>query len=305
MKKEIKKPKVVFILGPTGVGKTGISTEIAKAFDGEIISSDSVQIYKEFDIGSAKVTKEEMQGVVHYGVDIISPEQEFSVFDYVNYTKEKIYQITQKGKLPIVVGGTGLYVKALTEGYNFGKAEKNDDFRKNIEKEINENGLEEVYERLKKIDSELASKTDSKNKPRVIRALEIATFGTKKEKQTESEFDFKIFALNMEREKLYDRINQRVDIMIKDGVVDEVMALYKKYGNVQPMRAIGYKEFLPYFENEASLEQCINLIKQHSRNYAKRQITFLKGMQNIEFVDVGNKTQALKSIKEKIEKFLK
>lgn len=305
MKKEIKKPKVVFILGPTGVGKTGISTEIAKAFDGEIISSDSVQIYKEFDIGSAKVTKEEMQGVVHYGIDIISPEQEFSVFDYVNYTKEKIYQITQKGKLPIVVGGTGLYVKALTEGYNFGKAEKNDDFRKNIEKEINENGLEEVYERLKKIDSELASKTDSKNKPRVIRALEIATFGTKKEKQTESEFDFKIFALNMEREKLYDRINQRVDIMIKDGVVDEVMALYKKYGNVQPMRAIGYKEFLPYFENEASLEQCINLIKQHSRNYAKRQITFLKGMQNIEFVDVGNKTQALKSIKEKIEKFLK
>lgn len=298
------KTKVVFLLGPTGVGKTGISIALAKAFDGEIISSDSVQIFKEFDIGSAKITKEEMQGVKHYGIDIISPLQEFSAYDYVQYTKEKIAEISAKGKLPIVVGGTGLYVRALTEGYNFGQAEKNAEFREKIEKEIEENGLESVYNKLCEIDKDLASKTDGKNKVRVIRALEIATFGTKKEKVNQSEFDCKIFALNMDRQKLYDKINQRVDIMVKDGVIEEAERLYKKYGLVQPMTAIGYKEFIPYFNNEMTKQECIDLVKQHTRNYAKRQLTFLRGMANVELIDAEDKSAALTNIIEQVNNFI-
>lgn len=298
------KTKVVFLLGPTGVGKTGISIALAKAFDGEIISSDSVQIFKEFDIGSAKITKEEMQGVKHYGIDIISPLQEFSAYDYVQYTKEKIAEISAKGKLPIVVGGTGLYVRALTEGYNFGQAEKNAEFREKIEKEIEENGLESVYNKLCEIDTDLASKTDGKNKVRVIRALEIATFGTKKEKVNQSEFDCKIFALNMDRQKLYDKINQRVDIMVKDGVIEEAERLYRKYGLVQPMTAIGYKEFIPYFNNEMTKQECIDLVKQHTRNYAKRQLTFLRGMANVELIDAEDKSAALTSIIEQVNNFI-
>ena len=299
-----KKQKVIFLLGPTAIGKTKASVELAKAFNGEVISSDSVQIFKEFDIGSAKVTKDEMQSIKHYGIDIIDPQKEFSVFDYVTYTKNAINEISKNGKLPIVVGGTGLYVRALTEGYNFGGAEKNAEFRKEIEKQIEENGLESVYAKLVEMDKELALKTDRFNKVRVIRALEIATFGTKKEKD-ESEYEFKIFALNLDREKLYQRINKRVDIMFEEGVQKEVETLYKKYGLVQPMRAIGYKELIPFIEGKDSIEKCKDLIKQHTRNYAKRQQTFLRGMENVKFVDVENFDSALNEIKEEIEKFLK
>lgn len=303
MKKDNRKIKVIFILGPTGVGKSGVAVEVAKKFDGEIISSDSVQIFKEFDIGSAKITQDEMQGVKHYGIDIVSPSQEFSVYDFVEFTKQKIKEIAKRGHLPIVVGGTGLYVKALCEGYNFGQAEKNEKFREKLEKEIEEKGLENVYQKLFELDENLAKSIDCKNRVRVIRAIEIATFGSKKEKN-ESEFDCKIFALNMDRTKLYDKINRRVDIMVKDGVVKEVEDLYKKYGLVQPMRAIGYKEFLPYFEGEQKLDECIELVKQHTRNYAKRQLTFLRGMNDIEFVDGENKEDAKKQIFDKIDEFL-
>jgi len=297
--------KVVFILGPTGVGKTDISVKLAKEFNGQIISSDSVQIYKEFDIGSAKVTKDEMQGVVHYGIDILSPTQEFSAFDYAQYTKEKIKEISSKGCLPIVVGGTGLYVKALVEGYNFGDVQKNKEFRDKIEDEIELNGLDYAYNKLLELDKDLALKVDGKNKVRVIRALEIATFGSKKEKSGKSDFDYKIFALNLDRELLYDRINKRVDIMVENGVIDEAKSLYEKYGLVQPMSAIGYKEFIPYFNSEMELSRCIDLVKQHSRNYAKRQLTFLRSMQNIEFIDVLDRDLAFEKIKNSIKIFTK
>lgn len=297
------KTKVIFLLGPTGVGKTEISLYLAKKFNGEIISADSVQVYKEFDIGSAKISCEKMQGIKHYGIDIKDPKEEFSVFDYISYTKEKIEEIKSKGKLPIIVGGTGLYVKALVNGYNFGDAGKNDNFRQEIEKEILENGLESVYEKLCKINPLLAKETDNNNKVRVIRALEISMFGTEKTKSN-CEYDFKIFALNLDRALLYDRINKRVDEMVKNGLIKEVETLYKKYGQVQPMKAIGYKEIVEYLDNKKEIEKGIELVKQHSRNYAKRQITFLKGIENVVFVDAQDKDNAKKQIEKKIEGFV-
>lgn len=299
-----KKTKVVFILGPTGVGKTKLSVKLAKKFDGQIISADSVQVFKHFDIGSAKVTKEEMQGVVHYGIDVVSPEDEFSVFDYLNYTKQKIEEIKVNQKLPFIVGGTGLYVKALVNGYNLGGTGRNEEFRKNVLKEIEINGLESVYNQLKTKSPLLAKNIDCHNKVRVIRALEIATFGEDKKQELTSEYDFLIFALNLNREKLYQRINLRVDEMVKNGVVEEVKALYNKYGMCQAMSAIGYKEFIPYFEGKQALEECKELVKQHSRNYAKRQLTFLRGMTDVNFIDVEDVNNAFEIMSEKIENWL-
>lgn len=298
------KSKVVFILGPTGVGKTSFSIQLAKAFDGEIISADSVQIFKEFDIGSAKITKDEMEGVVHYGIDIVSPEEEFSVYDYVKFTKRKIKEIQSKGKLPIIVGGTGLYVKSLIENYNFGGTDKRPDFRESLEKEIEEKGLEFVFNRLEQLNPVLAEKIDKKNKVRVIRAFEIALFGSEKTKQEESEYDFKIFALNLERQKLYDRINMRVDLMLKNGLIKEVEKLYCKYGYCQPMRAIGYKEVVDFINAKCSESEMVEKIKQHSRNYAKRQLTFLKGIDKVQFIDVEDKQKALDLMIKEITKWL-
>lgn len=298
------KPQVVFLLGPTGVGKTDLSIKLAKQFDGEIISADSVQIFKEFDIGSAKVTQEEMAGVTHYGIDIVSPKEEFSVSEFVDYTKNKIQEILSHNKLPIIVGGTALYVKSLVEGYNFGGTEKHQEFRDNLEKEISEKGLESVYQRLQSLAPEIAQKTDGKNKVRVIRALEILQYGTEKTKENSVEYDYKIFALTMPRELLYQRINKRAEIMVSRGLVEEVDKLYGKYGKCQPMRAIGYKEVVPYLKGEISLEEMTSIISQHTRNYAKRQLTFLRGMQDVNFVDVAQENEKERIFKE-IEKWLR
>lgn len=286
------KSKVVFILGPTGVGKTALSVKLAKEFNGEIISADSVQIFKGFDIGSAKVTTQEMDGVIHYGIDVVSPNQEFSASDFVEFTKEKIAEISSRGKLPIIVGGTALYVKSLVEGYNFGGTEKHQEYRDELEKYIFENGLESLYQRLIKEAPEIAKSIDGKNKVRVIRAFEILKYGKGKEKHSTSvDYDYKIFALTMQREKLYERINKRAGIMIENGLVEEVKHLYAEFGECQPMRAIGYKEVVPYLNGEISLKQMEELISQHTRNYAKRQLTFLRGMDNVIFVDVQSQEE--------------
>ncbi len=298
------KKKVIFILGPTGVGKTALSVALAKQFNGEVISADSVQVFKGFDIGSAKVTLKEMGGVVHHGIDIVSPKDEFSASEFVKFTKEKIEEITSRGKLPIIAGGTALYVKSLVEGYNFGGTEKHDDFRALLEKEIEENGIEFVYEKFKNEAPEIAAKIDEKNKVRLIRAYEIFKFGTGKEKdEGKVEYDFKIFALTMPREKLYEGINMRAKIMIENGLVEEVRQLYSKYGNCQPMCAIGYKEVLPYLKGEITLDEMDTLISQHTRNYAKRQLTFLRSMKDISFVDVSN-IEEKEKMKEEIKSWL-
>lgn len=297
------KPKVVAILGPTGVGKSKMGIEIAQKFNGEIISADSVQIYKEFDIGSAKIKSSETCGIKHYAIDIVSPNENFSAFDFVNYSKSRINQILEKGKTPIIVGGTALYIKALFENYNLG-GEKDEKLRAELENELKEFGLEFLVNKLKNLAPEKAKEIDLKNPVRVIRAIEIALSNNVKTK-SESEYDYKIFALNRNREVLYNKINERVEEMFSQGLEDEVKTLFNKYGEgVQPFKAIGYKEFIPFFKGEYTLEKVKELIKQHSRNYAKRQLTFIRGMKDCIWIDVENYDFAKKQIIGELKKWL-
>ncbi len=297
------KPKIVAILGPTGVGKSKMGIEIAQKFNGEIISADSVQIYKEFDIGSAKIKSSETCGIKHYAIDIVSPNENFSAFDFVNYSKSRINQILEKGKTPIIVGGTALYIKALFENYNLG-GEKDEKLRAELENELKEFGLEFLVNKLKNLAPTKAKEIDLKNPVRVIRAIEIALSDNVKTK-SESEYDYKIFALNRNREVLYNKINERVEEMFSQGLEDEVKTLFNKYGEgVQPFKAIGYKEFIPFFKGEYTLEKVKELIKQHSRNYAKRQLTFIRGMKDCIWIDVENYDFAKKQIIGELKKWL-
>ena len=297
------KDKVIFLLGATGCGKSDLAVKLAKDFNGEVISADSVQVFKGFDIGSAKITKEEMQGVKHYGLDIKEPTETFSAGEYVQYTHKCIAEIISKGKLPIIAGGTGLYVKSLVYGYNFGGTEKNETFRKEIDDLIDKEGLEKAVEKLRAINPTLLQGLDTKNRVRVVRALEIATFGGEKTKD-ECKYDFKLLATSRPREEMYDRINRRVDIMLANGLIKEVESLYKKYGECQPMTAIGYKEVLPYLNGEITKEELAEKIKQNTRHYAKRQLTFLRGMGNVQEVDLTDENYYPK-LKGDIEKWLK
>ena len=240
------------ICGPTASGKTALSIELAKKINGEIVSCDSMQIYKEMDIGTAKPTKEEMQGIKHYMIDIISPDERYSVADYKKDAKNAIREIIAKGKVPIVVGGTGLYVDSLIYEIDYPEIEFDENYREELEKRVQKEGLNVLYEELekrvqkeglnvlyeeaKKIDKEAIKKISPNDKKRILRILEIyhATGKNKTEQEKESrknevEFDYKVFALNMEREKLYERINKRVDIMIEQGLIEEVERIYKKY----------------------------------------------------------------------------
>lgn len=301
-----EKTKVVFILGPTAVGKTFFGVQIAKKLNGEIISADSVQIFKGFDIGSAKVTKEEMQGIKHYAIDILEPWEEFSVYDFVEYTKQKIEEIAKKGKLPIIVGGTGLYVKALTLGYNFGGVNKDVNLREELEDLARKKGNDYLFELLNKKDEKMAENTDKFNTVRLIRALEIAL--SNGQKQTNKvEIESLVFALNRDRKVLYDSINKRVDVMLQNGLVDEVKHL-KSLGlsrENQSMKAIGYKEVLQFLDGEMDYDRMVEILKQHSRNYAKRQLTFLRGMKDVIWIDTQNVESAEREMLEKIKEWMK
>ena len=294
--------KVLFILGPTAVGKTYFSVKLAQKFNGEIISSDSVQIYRGLNIGSAKVTKDEMQGIPHHAIDILEPEEEFSVYEFVEYTRKKIDEIIARNKLPIVVGGTGLYVKALLGGYNFGGTEKDEKLRQELEKLAKEKGNDYLFEMLKQKDEKLAEKTDKNNLVRLIRAIEIASSNGEKT-QNKVDIDALVVALNRERSLLYADINKRVDIMLQNGLIEEVEGLKKRglTAQNQSMRAIDYKEVLAYLDGEYSYEQMVEILKQHSRNYAKRQLTFLRGMENVHFVDTEDRAKAFDTLSKLIE----
>ena len=298
--------KVLFILGPTAVGKTDISVLFAKKFNGEIISCDSVQIFKGLNIGSAKITKEEMQKVKHHLIDIKDPSETFTAYEYATAIKEKIKEISSKGKLPIVVGGTSLYVKSIILNYNFGGVGINENLRKQLEEVLKTDGVSKLYEMLLKLDCELAEKVDKNNPLRLMRAIEIASEKGEKTK-AESDIDSLVFALVKERNMLYEKINLRVDLMLKNGLVKEVENL-KKQGLTkenQAMKAIGYKEVLDYLDGNISYEKMVDEIKQHSRNYAKRQLTFLRGMDNVNYVDAVDKEKAFNEICEKVEEWLK
>lgn len=286
--------KVLFILGPTGVGKSELAIKLAQIFNGEIISADSVQVFKGLDIGSAKVTKKEQDLVKHHAIDILEPNEKFSVFDYVKLTKKLINDISSRGKFPIIVGGTALYVKALTEGYDFGGEGEDNNLRNEIEK-LSE---EELTHKLKTLAPEKLSAIDIKNRRRLIRAVQIAIEKKSVSKQ-KPDMEFLVLALTCPREELYEKINSRVGKMIECGLIDEVKRL-KRQGLTkadQSMNAIGYKEILSYLDGEINLDEAVNLIKQHTRNYAKRQMTFIRSL-NCKQVLRTDETKIIKMVEE-------
>ena len=278
----MKKEVVIVIGGPTASGKTALSIELAKQINGEIVSADSMQIYKEMDIGTAKVTREEMQGIKHYLIDIIEPNQRYSVAEFKKDAEKAIEEIINKGKTPIVVGGTGLYIDSLIYGIEYQNIKLDEEYRKKLEKEAEE-GLDNLYEKAKKIDPEAMKKISPNDKKRIIRVLEIykATGKTKTQQEEESrkelKYDYKVFAINMEREKLYERINKRVDLMLQQGLIEEVEKITDKYKEFPTaMQGLGYKEVVEYLENKTTKEEMIEKIKMETRRYAKRQITWFK-----------------------------
>ena len=286
----MQKEKVIVICGPTASGKTALSIELAKQINGEIVSADSMQIYKDMDIGTAKPTQEEKQGIKHYLIDFVSPDERYSVADYKQDAKKAIREILKKGKVPIIVGGTGLYVDSLIYEIEYPNIEFDEKYREKLEKEVEENGLEELYEKAKEIDNEAIQKISKNDKKRILRILEIyhATGKNKTEQEKESrkkkvEFDYKVFALKWDREMLYERINKRVDIMLEQGLIEEVKSIYEKYNKFPTaMQGLGYKEVVEYLENKTTKEEMIEKIKQETRRYAKRQMTwFRKNKQTI------------------------
>ena len=288
------KKKILVIGGPTAVGKTELSIELAKRLNGEIISADSMQIYKYMDIGSAKVSKEEMNGVVHHLIDVVDPSENFSVADYKEQGEKAIKEIISRGKLPIIVGGTGLYINSLTCNMNFTEAEKDEEYRKELDKLANEHGNNYIHEMLKDIDPISYKEIHANNRKRVIRALEVYKLTGKPfssynagDDFYNSEYDIYYYVLTMDREKLYNRINLRVDIMMEKGLLNECIKL-KEMGytsSMQSMQGIGYKEILYYLEGDVKLQEAINMIKQGSRNYAKRQLTWFRRDPRVTFLD--------------------
>lgn len=279
------KDKILIIAGPTAVGKTSLSIKLAKELDGEIVSTDSMQIYKHMDIGSAKITKEEMDGAPHHMIDVVDPSTSFSVAEYKEMASKCINDIISRNKLPILVGGTGLYINALTCNMNFTEAESDEEYRRELEKLADENGNEFIHNMLKEIDPISYRDIHFNNRKRVIRALEVYKLTSKPFSSFNSGDDFyngpydvKYYVLNMDRAKLYDRINLRVDIMIENGLIDECIKLkdmgYTSF--MQSMQGIGYKEIFYYLEDKISYSEAIDMIKQGSRNYAKRQLTWFR-----------------------------
>ena len=280
----MNKPKVIVICGPTASGKTALSIELAKKVNGEIISSDSMQIYKDMDIGTAKPTEKEMQGIKHYLIDFVEPNQRYSVAEFKKDAENAIEEVLEKDKTPIVVGGTGLYVDSLIYGIEYPDIELDEKYREKLEKRADKEGLELLYNEAKKIDPQAIEKISKNDKKRILRILEIykATGKNKTEQEKESrkngiKYDYKVFAINMDREILYDRINKRVDIMIENGLIEEVEKLLKKYTEFPTaMQGLGYKEVVEYLQGKITKEEMIENIKRETRRYAKRQITWFK-----------------------------
>ena len=295
----MNKNNVIIITGPTASGKSGLAINLAKKVNGEIISCDCIQVYKELNIGSAKVTPEEMQGIPHYLINILEPNEEFNVSDFINLTDKYIKDILKRNKVPIIVGGTGLYIKALVEGYNLNAVEKDIEYRKYLKNILETNGNVYLYDMLKALDEDKAKSLNVNDTVRIIRALEVIKNGNKKVENKKLDYNFKIFAINFDRAILYDRINKRVDLMINAGLIDEVKYLKEKYNltkESQSMKGIDYKETLDYLEGNISKETLIDLIKQKTRNYAKRQITFIKGINNVNYLNSDDNNKNLENI---------
>ena len=310
-----EKIKVVGVVGPTASGKTKLSIELAKVLGAEIVSADSMQIYKEMSIASAKPTKEEMQGIRHHLIDIISLDENFSVYDYVNLAKEAIDDIIGRKKGVILCGGTGLYVDSLLNNTKFTDYDVDLELRDRLNKKAQELGGEELLKELCELDKKASQKIHPNNIKKIVRALEIyyttgksMTEHIEESHLEESPYESIMIGLNYRnRASLYDKINHRVDIMIENGLIDESMGIFEKGYNSTSSAAIGYKELIPYFNGEVSMEEAISKIKQESRRYAKRQLTWFRRNQNINWLYIDDynsfdllKQSALDIIKSKL-----
>lgn len=289
----MKKPLVI-LTGPTAVGKTDLSINLAKAIGGEIISADSMQVYKEMDIGTAKIMSHEMQGIPHHLVDEIFPDEEFHVVKFKEYAEKYMEQIYEKGKIPIVVGGTGFYIQALLKDVSFDENKEDTSFREELWGFAEKYGAKTLHEKLREVDPESADTIHENNIKRVIRALEFYHLTGKKiskhndeEKQKESPYNFAYFVLTNDRQVLYERIDKRVDLMMEKGLLEEVASLKKKgYSrDLVSMQGLGYKEIYAYLLGEISLEEAVYILKRDTRHFAKRQLTWFRREKDVIWVD--------------------
>lgn len=289
----MEKPKIIVICGPTASGKTALSIQLAKKIDGEIVSADSMQIYEDMDVGTAKPSIEEMGGIKHYLIGNVSPTVRYSVANFKKDAINAINEIIQKGKTPIIVGGTGLYVDSLVQGIEYDDTEIDLEYRNQLEELAKEHGLDYLYNKAIQIDPTAMEKISNNDKKRIFRVLEIyhATGKTKtmqeyESKQKENPYDYKVFAIDMDREKLYERINKRVDIMIANGLVDEVKKLISKYSELPTaIQGLGYKEVVLYLNNEITYDEMVEKIKLETRHYAKRQLTWFRRNKDITWIN--------------------
>lgn len=288
---------MVILTGPTAVGKTELSIKLAKKIGGEIISADSMQVYRYMDIGSAKIKKEEMQGILHHLIDVLNPEEEFNVYTFQKMAEECLKGIYERGKIPIIAGGTGFYIQALLYNIEFEPEQENAEcreIRERLEKTLSDRGSVYLYEKLKEIDPESAEIIHENNTKRIIRALEFYELnGTpisrhnSEQRQRNAAYNACYFVLNDEREKIYERIDRRVDKMMEEGLLEEVKQLKDRgyHKNMVSMQGIGYKELLSYLGNECTLEEALYLIKRDSRRFAKRQLTWFRREKDVIWIN--------------------
>ena len=279
-----KKIKVIAIVGPTASGKTAYSIELAKQINGEIISADSRYVYKGFDIGTAKPTKEEQDGIPHHMIDIVEPEFEYSAGLYKQEASKLISEINSKGKIPIITGGTGLYIDILLKNYDLPQIEANRELRDSLM----QLETETLFEKLAKLDKDATNIIDSNDRKKIIRAIEIITTSGKTLNETrgigESKYEIEWLGKNFDRDTLYARIDKRVDIMVETGLIEETKALLQKHGKIPNLvNTIGYREIISYLDNNCSLEEALDLLKKNTRNYAKRQLTWFRRNQDIKW----------------------
>lgn len=288
------KQPLIILTGPTAVGKTDLSIQLARQLNGAIISADSMQVYQYMDIGSAKIRPDEMQGIKHYLIDICLPDEEFNIVYFQKNAKKSIQEIYADGKIPIITGGTGFYIQSVLYDIDFSSEDSSDEYRKQLEQLAEERGGQYLHEMLFKIDPESAAAIHANNRKRVIRALEFYKLTgqrisehNKKEREKKSPYNFAYFVLNDRRERLYERIEHRVDAMLKEGLVEEVRRL-KDMGytaDMVSMKGLGYKELFPYLEGMCTLDEAVNVIKRDTRHFAKRQLTWFRREKDVIWVD--------------------
>ena len=302
----MNKIPLIILTGPTAVGKTDLSIKLSKSLNAEIISADSMQIYKYMDIGSAKISQEEMKEINHHLIDVVDPNVEFSVVDFKNKAQKVMDELIEHNKLPILTGGTGLYLNSLIYNMDFAKSNANNEIREKLEQELAENGIDYMHEKLRGLDEEAANRIHKNNTKRVIRAIEVCMSGQKmndfsKDLRYNEKYKPIIIVLNRDREVLYQRINKRVDIMLENGLLDEVKELLKMgyTKDMISMQGIGYKEMIKYLDGEYTYDEAIEIIKRDSRRYAKRQLTWFKRYQDAKWFDL-DKYQDIEILKEDI-----